>query len=435
VIPDLCLGKIIFYKGGANLMNQKPSPIENAHFKFALIAPVIQGLYSDASVAAYCRRICEKPIVKPDGTVFHYTHKTIEKWIQLYKNGGMDALMPKDRSDKGTTRALTDVAIQEIYHLKETYRRLNATQIHSLLIRDGYIPATVSVAAVQRFIKKHDLKSARSLNIKDRKAFEETEFGRLWQADTCFLPYITENGRSRRTYLLMIIDDHSRLIVGGEIFYNDNAYNFQQVLKNAVSAYGIPDKLYTDSGSPYANEQLSLICGSIGTLNLRTPIRDGASKGKIERNFRTLKNRWLNGLNISQIQSLKEFNSMLLNYIHEHNRTLHTGIKETPLDRFMRTREQIRLPGSKEWLDECFHNRMNRKVNNDSCITIDKVYYDAPMQVIGMTVEVRFLPGAMENAYILYEGVHYPIPRTDKFANCKTKRNNLPKIDYGKDGA
>jgi hypothetical protein len=78
---------------------------------------------------------------------------------------------------------------------------------------------------------------------------------------------------------------------------------------------------------------------------------------------------------------------------------------------------------------------MNRKVNNDSCITIDKVYYDAPMQFIGMTVEVRFLPGAMENAYILYEGAHYPIPRTDKAANCKAKRNNLPKIDYGKDGA
>jgi transposase InsO family protein len=427
-------GKPYFMKEEQNHMDKTPSPTETAHFKFALIAPVIQGLYQDASVAAYCRRITENPIPRPDGTAYRYGPKTIEKWIELYRKGGMDALMPKIRSDKGTTRVLTDVAIEEIYRLKEKYPRLNSTQIHGILIRDAYIPAMVSVAAVQRFVKQHDLKSARNPNIKDRKAFEEAEFGRMWQADSCYFPHITENGRTRRTYCLMIIDDHSRLIVGGEIFYNDNAYNFQLVFKSAVSAYGIPDKLYADNGAPYANEQLSLICGSIGTVSIRTPVRDGASKGKVERNFRTMRNRFISLLDFSQIHSIKEFNALLKNYIHTHNRTMHTALKESPLDRFMRTRESIRLPKSMEWLDECFHNRIVRKVNNDSCLSIDKVYYDAPMQFIGMKVEVRFLPGAMEDAYILYEGISYPILRTDKVANSKTKRNNLPKIDYGKDG-
>jgi hypothetical protein len=205
--------------------------------------------------------------------------------------------------------------------------------------------------------------------------------------------------------------------------------------KVRINTYGIPDKLYTDSGSPYANEQLSLICGEIGIVNLRTPVRDGASKGKVERNFRTLKSRWLSGLSITQIRSLNEFNGLLKNYIFEHNRTVHSAIKETPLNRFIRTKEQIRLPKSAEWLNECFHNRMNRKVNNDSCISIDRTLYDAPMQFMGMVVEVRFLPGAMEDAYILYDGIHYPIRKTDKVANSKTKRNNLPKINYGKDDA
>jgi transposase InsO family protein len=408
-------------------------PIEMAHFRFALIAPVIQGLFPDASVSAYCRRICENPIKRPDGIIFNYTPKTIEKWIQLYKNGGMDALMPGVRSDKGQTRVLNDAAIEEIFRLKEKYPRLNSTQIHLILIRDAYIPATVSVAAVQRFVKNHDLKSARNLNIKDRKAFEEAEFGCLWQADTCYLPYIKENGKSRRTYLIMIIDDHSRLIVGGQIFYNDNAYNFQKVFKHAVCAYGIPDKIYTDSGSSYVNDQLTLICGSIGCLQLRTPIRDGASKGKVERNFRTLKNRWLHRLDTTQINSLAQFNELLASYILLHNTTIHSALKETPLDRFMRTRNHIRLPKSLEWIDECFHNRITRKVNNDSTISIDSVYYDAPMPFIGMKVEVRYLPGHMEDAYILYEGVHYPIMRTDKVANSKTKRNNLPKIDYSRE--
>jgi len=410
------------------------SPTEIAHFRFALIAPVIQGLFPDPSAAAYYRRITQEPITRPDGITFHYNPKTLEKWTARYKKDGMDALMPEARSDKGTSRALNDAAIEEIYRLKEAYPKLNATQIHRMLIKDTFIPATVSVAAVQRFIKRHDLKSARNINIKDRKAFEEEAFGRLWQADTCYLPYIKEQGKKRRTYLLMILDDHSRLIVGAKIFYNDNAYNFQQVFKQAVKTYGIPDKLYTDNGSPYCNSQLSFICGSIGTVHLKTPVRDGASKGKIERSFRTMKERWLNMLDTNQIQSLDELNQSLANYVNINNTTRHTSLGEAPLNRFMKTKEHIRLPKSQEWLDECFHNRTTRKVNNDSCITIDRILYDAPMQFIGMTVDVRFLPGSMEDAYILYEGVHYPIPATDKVANSKTKRNNnLPDIDYSKE--
>ena len=45
--------------------------------------------------------------------------------------------------------------------------------------------------------------------------------------------------------------------------------------------------------SSYSNEQLSLICGSIGTVLLHTKIRYGASKAKIERQWRTLKESWL----------------------------------------------------------------------------------------------------------------------------------------------
>lgn len=410
------------------------NPIEIAHFRFSLIAPVIQNTFTEKSASAYYRRVTANPITLPDGRTFQYQPGTLEKWTSTYRKEGMDALMPQSRKDKGSTRVLTDTAIEEIFRLKEKYPRLNATQIYLRLIQDGFLPASVSVAAVQRFIRKQDLTSARNLNIKDRKAFEEEFFGGLWQADTCYLPHIVENGTSRRTYLMMIIDDHSRLIVGGRIFYNDNAYNFQKVLKDAVSTYGIPNKLYLDNGSSYTNAQLTLICGSIGTIELHTPVRDGASKGKVERNFRTLRNRWLNGLDTSQIHSLAEFNELLAEYIRTHNLTIHSGIKETPMNRFLRTKDKIRYPKSMEWLEECFHNRVIRKVNNDSCISIDGAYYDAPPQFIGMKVEIRFLPGAMEDAYILYENNAYSLQATNKVANGKTKRNNTPVIDYSKTG-
>lgn len=214
-------------------------------------------------------------------------------------------------------------------------------------MEEGFIPATVSVCAVQRYIKHNDLKSARNPNLRDRKAFEEDAFGKLWQADTCYLPHITENGRRRRVYCIMIIDDHSRLLVGAG-FSNDTSYNFQKVLKAAVATYGIPMKLYVDNGSTYSNEQLSLICGSLGTVLLHTKVRDGASKAKVERHFRTLKERWLYTLELDNITSLEQFNSLLLDYMRSYNTTFHTGIDTTPLSATAPpvTRFAARNPGS-----------------------------------------------------------------------------------------
>ena len=75
--------------------------------------------------------------------------------------------------------------------------------------------------------------------MKDRKAYEEAYLGGMWQADTCYLPYIRENGKSRRVCLIMILDDHSRMIVGGKLYYQENAANFQKTLKEAIAAYGV----------------------------------------------------------------------------------------------------------------------------------------------------------------------------------------------------
>ena len=54
--------------------------IAMAQFKFALIAPVIQELYPDASKMAYYKRVTKEPLKKPDGTTFRYNAKTLEKY-------------------------------------------------------------------------------------------------------------------------------------------------------------------------------------------------------------------------------------------------------------------------------------------------------------------------------------------------------------------
>lgn len=142
---------------------------------------------------------------------------------------------------------LSEQAVAEIYRLKEKFPRINATLIYTKLVEDGIIKhSEVSLCTIQRFVRKNDLKSARNINIKDRKAFEEEYPCNMYQADTCHTIYITENGVKRKVYLISVIDDHSRVIVGARFFYEDNAYNFQKVLKEAISRFGLCRKIYLD---------------------------------------------------------------------------------------------------------------------------------------------------------------------------------------------
>lgn len=140
-------------------------------------------------------------------------------------------------------------------------------------------------------------------------------------------------------------------------------------------------------------------------------------------------------LDINTIHSLEQFNSLLRDYIRQYNLTFHTGIQCTPFERFQATKDHPRTPKSKEWLEECFLNRIYRKVRKDATVSIGSVSYDVPMQFISARVEIRYRPGEMDSAFILYDGKQYLLIQTDKVANCHTKRQNAPTIDYGKAGA
>lgn len=415
-------------------MNEKETrdAVAVASIRLSVIQPAFNGTFPDMNKKAYYDRIAAKPLKLPDGREVRYAPGTFACWESDYRKGGFDALMPRERADKGLSRKLDADVIAKIYSLREKYPRLSAAGIRDKMIADGLINAAdVSVTTFQRFIKKNNLKGASAPGLKDRRAFEEEFSTGMFQADTLYGPYINECGSMRRAYCIMILDDKSRLIVGGKFFYQDNSVNFQKVLHDAVATYGIPGKLYVDNGSPYKNEQLSLICGQLGTVLIHTPVRDGASKGKVERNFRTLRSRFLDAIDPSGLKSIAELNRMLADYIRSHNTSVHSATGMTPYSRYMEDVSHIRMPKSPEWLDECFLHRVKRRVRNDSTVMIDKKLYDVPMEFIRSTVEVRYRPEEPDSAFILDNDRRFPISLTDKASNSKIKRNNGYCVRYG----
>ncbi len=44
----------------------------------------------------------------------------------------------------------------------------------------------------------------------------------VWCGDSSVGPYLKVDGKKQRTYIIALIDDASRMIVGIDIFFNDN---------------------------------------------------------------------------------------------------------------------------------------------------------------------------------------------------------------------
>ena len=192
----------------------------------------------------------------------------------------------------------------------------------------------------------------------------------------------------------------------------------------------------TPSETAHSQLQADAICGKFDIHITVLPLlcKDLHNKGKVERHFRTLKERWLYTLDIDAISSLPQFNGLLRDYIRSYNTMFHHGINGVPLDRYEASKAYPRKPESRQWLDDCFYNRITRKVRKDSTVTIDGVCYDVPMQFISAKVDIRFQPDDMTSAFILFDDQKFPIRQTNRNENCHTKRNNLPGIDYSKAG-
>ena len=409
-----------------------------AMFRFGLIAPVINGTYKEPTKTAYYRNVTAEALTLPDSRQVSYSHCTLRWWESLYRKGGFEALVDKRRSDKGHPRKLSQEVVDAISAYRSEFPRINATMIHEKLIEDGVTRANeVSLSTVQRFIRSRKDRLSGTDGAKDRRAFEATRVMEMLQADTLHALHVPDTGPKdkKKTYLICIIDDKSRLILSGRFFFADTALNFQKVFKSAVKSFGLAEKLYVDNGAPYRNDQLSAICGALGCVLIHAPVRDAQATGKAERLNRTIRERFLSVLKEEDKASIGALNDAFARWASAYNTKVHSAHGKTPMDMYRDEMATVRMPKSSEWVDEAFLNRVTRTVKADATISLDNTSYDVPMAFIRQKVSIRFSPDDMGTAHIVDEGKTYPIRPTDRQANFKAKRTTSGySIDYSKGG-
>jgi len=160
------------------------------------------------------------------------------------------------------------------------------------------------------------------------RCFEAIGPNALWSVDICHLYTLKKNGFN--LYLITILDDHSRYVVGSSVFEQATVIEVVDVLRNAVTKYGVPQTIVCDNGSQFTCTEFRRICQSIGLLIDYAPKNYPRYKGKIERFFRTTREEMKPGENVAQARHFH--GCWILHYNHSriHSSVVDNCQKEHP---------------------------------------------------------------------------------------------------------
>lgn len=361
-----------------------------------------------------------------EGEMRTFTWRTISTWYYRYKLHGITGVTTKDRADKGKTRKVSPEelleAINQVLPLFMANRHTRF-DIYRMCIQKGILKKEqLAPTTFYRFIREFELLGNNIENNKKRLAFAMAHAGDLWQADTMFGPYINDNGKMVQTKLIAFIDDASRVICHAQFFASENIDALITALKAAFYKRGVPKQLYVDNGSIYCSQEITLICARVGCILRHTPVRDGASKGKIERFFRGLRDRFLaRKLDLSSLHSL---NAQLTRWIEEeYNSSNHSAIGMTPLDRFALDLKRINFLPPNQANDELFYAEESRKVKKDNTFSFKNIRFEAPVDLRDRNVTIRFDRNRLDKVIVFYKNQRSGEARKlDLIANAQLRR-------------
>lgn len=398
-----------------------------ALMRYSAIAPLITGLSDDyESLTAFFNAASVKGVIHPDSSVKHYSPNTIERWYRNYKSGGFDALIPSGRKDMGKPRKLDVQLREQIRYLKSNYPRMSAAAIYRQLHENGSIKnGDVSESTVNRYINLLSLE-LKTTNNQDMRRYERPHINEVWCGDSSVGPYLkTPDGKKHKVYIIALIDDASRFIVGIDVFFNDNFINLMSVIKSAVAKYGRPQMFNFDNGSSYKNKQMELLAARIGTVIHYDQPYTPTQKAKIERWFRTMKDQWMSSLDIRDFNSLDELRGNLSAYVQKYNQTVHSSLSgKSPQDRFFSEPNRIRRLTDEE-IENCFLLEIERRVSSDSVIVINQVEYEVDCRFAKQRIRLRYSPGLKDIFIVETDGTLTPIRLLNKTENAFVKREKI----------
>ena len=377
-----------------------------ALFRYALVGPLVVESLPRGELTRRAEEIAARHYDLPESTRRAVSVDTLLEWAKRYRAGGLEALAPKPRQDRGQSRAITPQLAGLIERLRrENPHRTGTTLLRELALSSGQSEPAISASTLYRFLKQRGLSEKQLLAPQTRKKFEAEHSNQIWQADMLYGPYVRRTGGGKMQAMLhAILDDASRLIPHAQFYAGQGLDVSLDCLRQAVAARGVPVRLYMDNGKIYRSPQLARIAASVGMLIVHTPPYQPEGRGKIERFFRSCREQFLNNLDRKQTLSLDELNERLWAWLDRYHRTEHSSLGTTPLLRWQRDIEHVRqLPPATDFR-RLFLHRVDRLVRRDCTFQLQSRFYEAPPHLVGQTVEARFDPLDAASVEVWFQG-------------------------------
>ena len=238
-----------------------------ALFRYSVLGPLVsRAQLQRGELKTIIRELAARDYDIPGSSKSRLDEKTIEAWYYAWRRDNLDGLTPKVRSDRGQSKIVSEIQEAIIAAKRENPRR-SIRGIRRLLEARGTVAkGELSRSAIHRLLQVHGLSrpSGSASEPEERRAFVAEYAGEIWYGDVMHGPRVPVNGKQRKTYLVSLMDDASRLIVHSAFCLGETALDIEGVLKQAVLKRGLPVKLVIDNGPAYRAKTLQGICARLG---------------------------------------------------------------------------------------------------------------------------------------------------------------------------
>jgi putative transposase len=367
-------------------------------FGYALTREAADPGLSKAERGRLVRALAEQEHVGPDGRLVRVSRTTLDDWIRAYRRGGFEALIPKSRD----IAPRTPVEVLELaFELKRERPDRTAAQVREIMLAAGEpVPGL-------RTLQTHLARAGLNVRADGRSPgkvygrFEASARNELWTGDGLHGPKLA-GATARRAVLLAFIDDHSRLLVGWRWGIGEDVFRLEAALRSGLTARGVPDAVLVDRGSAFVSSQLLRACAVLGVKLIHASPRAATTKGKIERFFRTVRERFLVEIEGRDRLDLAELNRVFSAWLEVvYHRRVHSETGQTPLQRFMAAGAPA-LP-TPALLREAFLWSVERTVTKTATLALFANQYEVDAALVGRKVELIFDPFDLVRIEVRYQ--------------------------------
>lgn len=344
--------------------------------------------------------------------------RTIERYLANYRKSGLEGLKPKIRCESGSLTAFPREALDEVVKMREVRPELSADSIIEALRSAGVAGAQqMNISTVNRHLRRlsKDRPSLKRVIKKRFRLLAVAGAHELWICDVWDGPYLLDpaSEKKRQLRLVATIDAFSRVIVHAQLYFNENRPCIEDTLMKAILKHQLPMIFYVDNARVFQSKHLKRIAAELGFSVKHTRPRTPQGRGRIERWFRTvaekfeplLKEQIESGKLISLAEVNDFFNAWLETRYHDRR---HGTLKMSPrqaLENAKKNYLDLSRPVSAQAVKGAFLWREDRLVSSVGAVKIYSNLYEVDESLVGKKVELRFNPYDLRRILVYYEGI------------------------------